>query len=252
VSFVLTKIVLYLIVPPASLLILMAFGFLIVRFRPFSGRLLIAAGFVSLYLLSINPVSDALIGSLETRIPPLKDEKVRADAIVVLGGGVSDLSWAGLRPEPSSPALGRLVKGIVLHRSLRLPLVLVGGNGDPSRVVTADANAMEAAALDLGVRPKDLLLENKSRNTLEGAKTLGEVIRGRRIILVTAAYHMERSAGMFRKQGFEVIPAPTAYLKEKRNITWYSLIPQARSLYVSSAACSEYISLAFYRLIKAL
>ncbi len=54
-EFVVTKIVLYLILPPASLIIIMAAGFLI-GLRHVLGRLLVAAGFLLLYLLSISPV----------------------------------------------------------------------------------------------------------------------------------------------------------------------------------------------------
>jgi uncharacterized SAM-binding protein YcdF (DUF218 family) len=138
------------------------------------------------------------------------------------------------------------MKAIILYRRLHLPLVLMGGNGDPYRTVTPDADAMQAAALALGVRSKDIILENKSRNTIESAAALPGLIKGRRIILVTSAYHMRRAAGMFRKKGFDVIPAPAGYRSEQRNLSLYSFIPRARSLADSSTACSEYLSLFWY------
>lgn len=246
--FIITKIILYLIMPPASLLIIMAAGFIVIRRYRVAGNILIGGGVALLYLLSTGPVADLLLKPLEADSKPFKDGQVKADAIVVLGGGVADISWVGLPDDPSGTSLARLVKGIVLYRKLHLPVVLVGGNGDPSRGVTADADAMERIAREVGVPPKDLLVENKSRNTVEGARALGGLIKGRRIILVTSAYHMKRAARMFRKQGFDVIPAPTAYISAQREITPYSFIPNAGSLYSSSSACAEYISLSWYRL----
>lgn len=244
--FCISKTILYLMLPPASMLIIMAAGFFIMKFCRGLGKALVAAGFISLYLLSINLLSNALLKPLESYAPPLKAKYVRADAVVVLGGGVSDLAWLGLPSEPSCHSLERVVKAIILYRRLHLPFVLMGGNGDPYRTVTADADAMQAVALTLGVRSKNIILENKSRNTIESAAALPGLIKGRRIILVTSAYHMRRAAGIFRKEGFDVIPAPTGYRSEQRNLSFYSFIPRARSLADSSAACSEYLSLFWY------
>jgi uncharacterized SAM-binding protein YcdF (DUF218 family) len=251
-TFLISKTLVYLIVPPASLILLMAAGFLLLRSSRRLAHLLIGLGFLGLYLLSIGPVAQALIAPLEAYAPPLEKRAVTADAIVVLGSGVVDLSWAGLPGEPSGTGLARLVKGMILYRRYRLPLVLMGGNGDPSRDVTADADAMAHVAAELGISPKHLIRENRSRNTLEGARSLGGLIKGRRIILVTSAYHMKRAAGMFRKEGFQVTPAPTAYMTEARSITPYSFLPHASSLIVSSAACSEHISLFWYGLTDAI
>ncbi len=245
--FIVSKTILYLIVPPASLFIIMAAGLVIMKYCRTFGRFLTAAGFISLYLLSIGPVSDMLVKPLETFAPPFKDKQVKADAIVVLGGGVMELSWAGQPAVASDEAQARLIKGIVLYRKLHMPLVLVGGNGDPARNVTADADAMKQTALALGVPSRDIIVENKSRNTLEGARALNQVIKGKRILLVTSAYHLKRATGMFKKKGFQVIPVPAVYLSEQRKLSLYSLIPRARALSVSSAACSEYITLLWYK-----
>ncbi len=250
--FIVTKILLYLIVPPASLLIIIGAGFILIQRYRLAGKILIGGGFALLYLLSTGPVADALLKPLEAHSKPFTDEQVKADAIVVLGGGVGDFSWAGMPAEPSRAALARLVKGIILYRTLRLPMALVGGNGDPSREVTPDADAMARIAFKAGVPEKDLIIENRSRNTLEGARALGGLVKGRRIILVTSAYHMRRASRMFTKQGFKVVPAPADYISEQKNISLYSLIPSAGSLYGSTSACSEYLSLFWYRMTGAI
>ncbi len=251
-SFPLAKTVLLLVLPPAGPLISMALGFLLIRLSRCLGRLLIAAGFVSFYLLSIAPVSDALLKPLETAAPPWKDEKGKADAIVVLGGGTGDLSWLELPAEPSCFSLQRVAKGIMVYRVLHLPLVLVGGNGDPSMMGPPDADAMARSARALGVPSKDIVIENKSRNTLEGARSLKSVIRGKRIILVTSAYHMKRATALFKKQGFDVIPSPAGYLREQKKLSLYSFVPGHENLTASSIALSEYAGLFVYALTGAI
>jgi len=54
---------------------------------------------------------------------------------------------------------------------------------------------------------------------------VADILRKKRIVLVTAAFHMHRSVRMFEKQGFKVTPAPTAFLTEQRPVTAWSFIP---------------------------
>jgi uncharacterized SAM-binding protein YcdF (DUF218 family) len=244
--FIISKVLLYLVLPPSIILILMAAGFLIVGQKRAVGWGLIALGFLLLYGLSTGPVMNSLIIPLETRYPPFKDTSVRADAIVVLSGGIRDLSWLGIDPEPSALSLERLVKGVMLHRVLRLPLIISGGRGSLIPSDMPEADAMARTAVELGVPGKKILIENNSRNTLESAMAVRGLITGRRIILVTSAFHMKRSVALFEKQGFDVVPAPTGYLALRRPLSLYAFIPSAVALATSSVALSEDISFAWY------
>ena len=54
-------------------------------------------------------------------------------------------------------------------------------------------------------------MERRSRNTLENAefsKAMAAPKTGERWLLVTSAFHMPRSVGLFRKAGFAVEPYP--------------------------------------------
>jgi uncharacterized SAM-binding protein YcdF (DUF218 family) len=244
-----SKVLLYLVLPPSCILLLMAAGFVIVRQKRMVGWGFIALGFLLLYGLSTGPAINSLILPLETRYPPLRDATVQADAIIVLTGGVRDLSWLGLEPEPSDLSLERLVKGVMLYRVLQRPLIIAGGSGSLIHSELPEADAMARAAVGLGVSERDIVIENKSRNTLESARAVRGLLKGNRIILVTSAFHMKRSVALFKKQGFDVIPAPTGYRALHRPLSWYSFIPSAAGLYTSSVALSEYISFAWYSVI---
>ncbi len=247
-GYIVTKLLLSLILPPAGPLIMVAAGFASIRSCRGFGRFLIAGGFTLIYALSISPVSNALLKPLETGFPAAKTVPAATDAIVVLGGGVSDQSWLELPSVPSTISLERLIKGITLYRTRRLPLVFVGGNGDPWRTMTPDADTMAAAARALGVASKDIAVENKSRNTIEGARALKGLIKGRGtvIILVTSASHMKRASAMFSKQGFRVIPAASGYRYDPEKLSLHAFIPSAKNMADSSIALSEYISYFWY------
>ncbi len=248
-KFFFLKTVLSLILPPAGPVIIMAAGFL-VGLKRFLGRLLVATGFLLLYLLSVSPISDALLKPLETGFSTGMDGPVRADAIVVLGGGARDLTWLDLPSEPSCASKERVVEGITIYRKRHLPLVFMGGNGDPSGTKNPDAEAMARMALALGVPARDARVENRSRNTLESAMALKSVLKGKSILLVTSAFHLKRATALFRKQGFRVMPVPAGYRYEQRKLTFFSFIPSAGNLEDSSTAIYEYAGLLWYSLNK--
>jgi len=247
--FKLTKIAEWLILPPSGLLILMAMGFLVVGKKRILGMLCIASGFFLLYGMCIDPVSNALIQPLESMYAPLVDTKnIDAQAIVVLSGGVRDPKVPGLFAEPDDYSLERLVYGVALYRKLRIPLLLVGGSGDPGRPELLEAEAMARTATSIGVPSKDIIIESSPRNTLEGAKAVKRLLKKSSIILVTSAAHMKRSVAMFKKQGFDIVPAPTGYRTDRRPLTGYSFIPRVENLASSSLALSEYLSYRWYSL----
>lgn len=250
--FTITRVLQIVLLPPGIFLILMAIGFLIKKDCRLLGKLLIASGFLLLYLVSIGPVADALIKPLENAYHPLTgtETKIKADAIVVLSGGVRDISWLGLAPEPSEVSLERVVEGVRLFRFTHLPMMLVGGSGDPTKDAISEAEAMARTASGLGIAGKDMTVVGKARNTLESARAAKRVLKGKRIILVTSAFHMKRAAGLFKKQGFDVIPAPCGYRGEQRALSFISFIPRADNLYDSSTALNEYLSLAWYTMSR--
>ncbi len=250
--FMVSKTLLSLILPPAGPLVSIAAGFLIVKPCRNLGRFMIATGFLALYALSISPVAYLLLQPLETAVTAPPSQLVKADAIVVLAAGVRDRSWLGMPSEPSSTSYERMIEGITIYRKRRLPLVFVGGNGDPWRKLAPEADAMAASARGLGVPARDILVENSSRNTLEGARALKSVITGTRIVLVTSASHMKRAAALFAKQGFTVVPAPAGYRAESGKLSLPAFIPRAGNLEDSSTALSEYISYCWYSLSGAI
>ncbi len=172
---------------------------------------------------------------------------------MVGGGGRRDLSGLGLPAEPNAQSLERVVTGVEIYRVLRVPLVVMGGNGDPWTARPTDGDTMATAARRLGV-PKDrIVIENRSRNTFESAEALRDLIPGRTIVLVTSAYHIRRAVALFAGQGFSVQPAPAGFLGERRSLalSFSALVPSGASLVNTATALHEYLSLGWYLLTGA-
>jgi uncharacterized SAM-binding protein YcdF (DUF218 family) len=91
-------------------------------------------------------------------------------------------------------------------------------------------------------------VEGSSKNTLESVELLKGHFEGKKVLLVTSAFHMGRAVAMFKKSGIDVFPAPTAYASEDVSFSFFSLIPDVGSLGKSSTAFYEYLSRFWYSL----
>lgn len=247
-SFTLQKVLWFLAAPPACVIFFMVFGLLASRKRRDRARGFLLAGTLVLYLLSIAPVSDFLLKPLERSASPLTRLPDRIDAVVVPGGGSVDRSWLGASPVPNGETLARLVLGIELAKKMDVPLVLLGGNGEPFATTLNDAEVMAETAYAMGVPRHQVVVENRSRNTLENARAARRIVKGDRIILATSAYYMKRAIFMFGKEGFRVTPAPTWYLAQCRLKGAALFIPRAAELRNSSIAVAEWMSLYWWKL----
>ncbi len=204
---------------------------------------------LTVWALSTGPVSNRLLLGLENglAIPtPLK-----GDVIILLGGGihdgVPDLTGRGT---PSDDMMVRVVTAVRAERQLQLPIIISGGVVYAGR--SAEAPVVRRILMDLGVPAKHLLVEQKSRDTVENAEYCKEIVLRhgfRRPLLVTSAYHMRRSIDAFKRAGLSVTPLP-AQFRTGSDLPpiWADYLPTAGALMASSTALHEYVGLLFYRL----
>jgi uncharacterized SAM-binding protein YcdF (DUF218 family) len=125
----------------------------------------------------------------------------RAEAIVVLGAGVSSLGTL------SDSSLRRALRGIELQRRGLAPrLVLLG----PTAGDVDEAAIRAGLARSLGVRDDAIAVVTGGRTTREEAARTRAALgpAARRILLVTGGLHMARARALYERAGFEVLPAP--------------------------------------------
>lgn len=177
-----------------------------------AGRRLVVASLIALAILGLSPVGNALILPLEQRFPPWDAASGPPAGIVVLGGSLSPHVSAGRNAVALNEGAERLTVGAEL--ALRYPdarILFTGGSGALIFEEGAEAEFAMRVFESFGIRRSRVVLEDRSRNTVENAlfsKELAQPKAGERWLLVTSAYHMPRSIGIFRKAGFAVEPYP--------------------------------------------
>ena len=125
-----------------------------------------------------------------------------ADAIVLLGGGIAkheEMAYPDMYE-----AADRVWHAARLWKAGKAPVVVVSG--------TNDLHSTVPLLLDLGVRREAIVVDNESRNTYENSRFTERLLTqggriGRKVLLVTSAWHMPRASGNFSKTSLEVVPA---------------------------------------------
>ena len=238
-----------LILPPASLFLLIALGFLLRPRFPTGGRVLGYGALLALFVLSTTAGARLFVAPLERLTAPLQSvHNTGAQAIVVLAAGrLRDAPEYGGRDIPDYIALGRLRYAARLQRETRLPVLVTGGNGVPDDKSWSKAEAMAAALRDeFGVPVK--WVEGKSRNTAENALFSADVLRPdaiKRVLLVTDAMHMPRARTAFQNAGFVVVAAPTLFFSTPP-LGMGAYLPSAEGLRQSWYAIYELLGIAWY------
>jgi len=200
---------------PTNFLIGVGISGLFLRLTRFAslGRKLVFASIALLAFCGFSPLGNWLLYPLEQRFPPWDATKGAPDGILVLGGSIDPELSAAHGVTVFRGAVDRVITAAGLaHQYPNARIVFSGGNAN---LVSDDAakEADYAASVfeRLGI-PKDrLTMERRSRNTQENAAFAKAMISPKpteRWLLVTSAYHMPRSAGIFRKAGFAVEPYP--------------------------------------------
>lgn len=240
-----------LILPPASLLILAILGLIIHSKRQKPGISLIAFSLLALTILSL-PLVSVFLTSIQETHPAIYNSQLQqtnAQAIVVLGGGTrSSAPEYNNRTIIHNRVFDRLRYAVRLARKTGLPLLASGGKV-VDRNQPSEAELMQETLIN-DFQFKATWLEVKSRNTAENAH-YSYALLGKenitQIILVTHALHMARAVQQFQNAGFQVTPAPTAFISHLGQITVFDFIPSAPALGESSMALHEFLGRWWYQ-----
>lgn len=233
------------LIPPAVFVWLVLFGIWLSLRRAPMGPLIALVSSLCLYATSMPVLGSFLIERLEQRAP-LDADLSRAQAIVVLGGGVrrggpDEKDWL----DPDS--LARVMMGAQAYRRLHLP-VAVTGAGRPSGI-DSEAGLMRAA-LDTQFSVPVTWFDDQARTTYENALFTRRLLAPARIdtvVVVTQAWHMPRALWAFEHVGFHAVPWPAPH----QGFGVESLgdfLPGPKGLRDSYTAFHELIGAAYYRL----
>jgi uncharacterized SAM-binding protein YcdF (DUF218 family) len=253
--FYLSKILWWFAAPSNLLAAMLAAGALLLFTRwARGGRRLIAAATLGLLVCGVSPLGIWLARPLENRFPLPAGDMPSPTGILVLGGSMDQLTTAARGQPTIGAAPGRMTEAVALAR--RFPearLVFTGGSAALLREDPPDeAGAAGALFRRLGVEASRITLERESRNTYENAMLTKAIVQpraGETWLLVTSAWHMPRSVGIFRRAGWEVVAYPTDFETRGRpDELWRPILPVSRGLDLVDRMTREWLGLAAYRL----
>jgi uncharacterized SAM-binding protein YcdF (DUF218 family) len=194
-------------------------------------RLLITTAVLS--LIFSNPfLLDQFAKRWDIAPVPLK-KSGSYSCVIVLGGFTGeDANGNGV----FNVAADRFIEGLKLIVTGKASHILItSGNGNLLHDKFAEADWVKTQLKAFKVPDSCVLIENKSRNTLENAAFSKTLIEARHLpppyLLVTSAFHLRRSLGIFKKAKLEMIPYPCNYMAGNGKISPASFIPKADVLW---------------------
>lgn len=237
----LTQFVTSLVLPPGGALVAATLGLLVGRRWRAAGRILTATAIAALYVLSTPLGAGWLVAALNDAVPLRSESAQRAQAIVVLGAGLSSDTSA-----PDGFTLGPLTAERVhyaarLARQLNLALAVSGGAGVAG---LTEAGLMQSALQEeYGLPVK--WVERQSRNTRENARFTADILLADGVsivLLITHPFDVRRARNEFEAAGLTVISAP-AQVPLLNPISGQALLPSIWALVNSHFAMYEVLAL---------
>ncbi len=217
----------------ARLFVSVALGWLLVWFLP----------------ITMRPLAHGLEAPYASQRSMRAEDAPTADAIVVLGGGVSYSRDLWLYPHLADSA-ARNWHAARLYKAGKAPYVIPTGTG----AIKADARLIKA----LGVPDAAILEEDQARNTEENIKYTLKLLREKfpneakpRVLLVTSAWHMRRAVKLCARYApdLEIIPIACDFRSRcEAPFDWNELVPSADAFYWNAMLYKEYLGILRYSL----
>lgn len=184
--------------------------------------------------------------------PALQIEQVQLfnpQTLVVIGGGTVYGAVEYQSPVTiNTRTLLRVRYAAKLAGKIGLPILVSGGS-------VMETEGVSEADLMADVLVNEFKIpvawrESNSRNTEENARFSHRILQDyaiNKILLVTQAYHMPRAVHEFRKAGFEVLPAPTAFIGQDSGLNIFDFLPSPTALMNSYLLAHETLGMLWYR-----
>lgn len=237
IGFFLKKLITYFIEPFGLVLSFFILGVLFLFLNKSSlAKIFIAISFSFLLLFSNSAFSNYLIQNLENQYQKY-DYKQDIKYIHVLGSGHNDDIDQPLSSRLGEAGIKRVIEGITIHFKTPNSKLIFTGYGGNSDIANAKMNAR--LAINLGVDEKNIIINEKPKDTKEEAVFVKSLIGKESFVLVTSATHMPRAMILFKSLDLNPIAAPTNFYK--REFNGYFSTPSNDSIGRSTIAIHEYL-----------
>jgi len=203
----------------------------------------LVGGVALLFVFSNTAIINPILSSFEAKYEVYK----QYDIGIVLGG------YAGSNPRngnlESYGSIDRLVQVVSLYKAGKIKKILISG-GSAEKIVEnkIEANVVAVYLKKIGIPDSALLIENRSKNTIENAtnsfKVITKIQPSAKILVITSALHIPRAKVIFSKYfGNQVAYYPTDYRSKSGLELSDFIIPSANVLLLWELMLKEWVGL---------
>lgn len=249
--FILSKIF-WLLAQPLSLAfasVVIALVLAVFRFRR-SGIAFSAFAVAILFATLYTSGGSMLLQRLEDRFARPAADPAALSCMIVLGGSFETQVTTVRGGTELNDGAERFTEALRLALKYPQARILVsGGDGSFSGAYEGDAAAAARFFEAYGVGADRLVREDASRNTFENAVNTADVLQERRLencLLITSAFHMPRSVGLFRRAGIPVVPWPVDYRTTGTETLRLDFTQPTRNAQLTAGGLRETIGLVAY------
>ena len=172
---------------------------------------------------------------------------------IILGGGMMR-AGEGYR---TGETADRFIQPLLLYKKgIVKKLLITGGNVNIKGLKideTQESKKVKEVLIAMGIKEKDIYLEEQARNTHENAvytKQLLNPYLKEKMVLVTSAMHMPRAKACYDKEGFKVVVYPADIKKKDTPSGILDLvIPQERNLSKFAELIREMAGFVIYKVV---
>ena len=201
--------------------------------------------------MSSNPiVGNYLMKKLEHPYKPISSYSIsKADAIVVLSGVLKKIEIKNNIKYEFSEANRFLSSIDLINQNKANKLIFTAAKLPWLKNRKPEGNILKNKAISLGVPSEKILVTENVTNTYEESIAVTKLIpKNSSIILVTSAFHMDRSKYLFEKNGFDVTPFPVDFRSSATDMSIFSFLPSLGAMKKVSRFIKENIGRLYYRM----
>jgi len=211
-------------------------------------------GILAMYVLANDFAVNMAYKIWEPEPVAINDLTQTYDLGIVLGGFTDIVQKPRDRVYVSQAADRALHAGLLYKKGKIKKILVSGGSGIIDFVETTEADNIKQLLVDYGVKASDIIVENKSKNTLENARNSRKIIEKQMpngsLLLFTSAFHCPRAKGCFQKENMTVdlFPVDFRYAKPATSIDKL-IFPTESAFYKSGLLIHEWVGFVVYKLL---
>lgn len=201
---------------------------------------------IIIFITSIFPTGKYMMNYLEKNFHDITLPK-NIDGVIVLSGTIIPSLSKEFNSTELNSSAERIIKFLEFSKNKSIKKIYSGGN---AKLFDRTLNQSDFAKKFFDKHDiKNIIYENKSRNTYENIKYSKELAKPKKEekwVLITSAYHMKRALKVAEQFEWEVYPLPVDFQVSK-NIVWYQNLKPLSNLLLFNKASREILANIIYQ-----